>query len=710
MTLGVVGAATTVAHAASPLTNNWYVAPAPTGNDTGNACANSGTPCATIAHAIYEQGLTGLAGTIHLAQGLYTEAVTVGNLQDGVTIAGAGATKSTIEPSATEIANETPAGDTDSSNPQFYVVGVSPGTTGFKIKNLTVSGIDGIPALDSDGDGCAQDYVGVYYYSSSGTISHVDINGIDMPTDLYGCQGGNGVYVNSTEGANTEADVNILDVSLLTSPVTTKTTAKLLAGTYSNDVLPVSAVPGGWHSGEVTVGGYDVSATKDGHTALFITGTTPGVAPKGSTVRFYVTTPAYSKNGILCDDQYTTCAIRGAVIQGDGPENTISPNGVKFVGTGTATINGSTISGNVYTGGGSGNSADGILARNVGALTVGEGSANTVSGNDVNIYAGEVPAYGLATSEGLWNISNNVLSDATDEGQSAGGDGYGEGIYLDGSNNQVGVYNNTITTSGQAGMLLTGVSESLIGGTGAGQPNTIQSNKAGLVLAGPSTQCEVSGGGAPPTSGCNPGYPFYGSNPPSPGWGSNDNTVSGNIVGGLGGLGNLAGVVVDGYFVPPNNLGLSSAPNVAYNNSFLHNTWSGESTGPPPMFESYNTLADIIDFSGSADTPPVADTYGATNSCTPSPGGSASADDFLGANETDSGVTLTAGSPATASMAGSFGAGAEDGGLVVDTTTPGNIPADTYVTSGEGTNTLDLSNDVTAASSDTLAFYDVWAC
>ena len=192
MTLGLTGAAATVASASSPQTNNWYVST--TGSDTANTCGNSGTPCATITHALFEQGLTSLSGTIHVAAGTYAETVSAGNLNDGVTIQGAGTTTTIIQPTAAEISAEsaTPYADTDSATPQIAVVEVDPGTTGFGIKKLTVSGTAGIPALDTDGYGCGQDYVGIYYYESSGSITKVDVNGIDMPVDVFGCQGGTG--------------------------------------------------------------------------------------------------------------------------------------------------------------------------------------------------------------------------------------------------------------------------------------------------------------------------------------------------------------------------------------------------------------------------------------------------------------------------------------------------------------------------------------
>jgi len=617
MTLGLTGAAATVASAASPQTNNWYVST--TGSDTANTCANSSTPCATIAHALFEQGLTTLPGTIHVAAGTYAETVSAGNLNDGVTIQGAGTTTTIIQPTAAEITTEagSPLGDTDSSTPQIAVVAVNPGTTGFGLKKLTVSGTAGIPALDTDGYACGQDYVGIYYYESSGSVSKVDVNGIDMPVDLFGCQGGQGIYVNSD--AADPSNVSISGVDMLSPSVTTKTTAKLLAGNYTNDVLPVTAVPAGFHSGEVAVGGYDVSARKDGHTAMFITGTVPGTVKKNSIVAFNIDGGAFDKNGITCDDQYTTCSISGSTIQGDGPQNGIAQNGVQFFGTDSGTLNGTTVSGDTWTGGGgAGNAASGVLVLNVGTLNVGTATANTLSGSDVNLYLGEVPAYGLATPAATWIISNNDISGATSDGQSAGEGGYGEGIQLDGTTGNVDLYNNTVTTSPQANFLLLGVENATIGGTGAGQGNTsVGSPGAGMVVGGPSTECEVVAGGNVPSANCN-----YGSGAPgtqSPGWASYGNSISSNTYNQ-----NAAGVVVEGAFAP-NFQGLSPDPNAAYGNNFTGNQWSGSGIS--------NVLAGVVDFSGSGNSPPIFDQYGPSdpnsvptnvpdNSCDPTPGGS----------------------------------------------------------------------------------------
>jgi hypothetical protein len=736
MTLGLIGAGAAVASAATPQTNNWYVAT--TGHDTtgsppvANSCGSSSSPCLTIGHAIYEQGLSATTGIIHVAAGTYPEAVTATNLQDGVTIKGASAKTTIIAPSPAAISAEVTAynannsnplyADTDSTTPQIYAVTASPGTTGFNLKNLTVSGLSAIPEFDSDGLGCGQDFVGIYYHEASGTLKNVDVNGIDMPEDLYGCQSGQGIYVNSSSSAGDSANVTMTDVNLATPLSTSTTTASLLAGSYTNDVVPVVAVPAGWHSGEVTVGGYDVAATKDNHTSIYITTNTTGnIATKvknHSTVVFNAEVTSYDKNGITCDDAYTTCTISGSAVEGSGAQSAIAQNGVQFFGNDNGTINSTSVSENGYSLGTAGNAATGILIIDGGTVNVGNSADNTVSSNDVDIYAGDIPAYESFLAEGYptlgtWTIGGqgNIVSDAIPVGASdangTAASGYGIGIQVDGTTNPVDVYSNTVTGSASAGILLTGAEDATIGNTGEG--NTLEANEAGLVLAGPSSQCETYGVGS---SQCNYGTPGA-PGTQSPGWASYNNTIIANTVGSSNAsLKNLAGVVSDGTFAP-NVDGLSQDPNAAYNNTFSSNIWSGTTGGAHPTFVSFNILANAIDFSGQADYPPQQDTYSAgssANSCTPSPGGSASTNGFLGPNATDTGVTLTPGSPATASMSGAFGAGVYPGSLVVDTTTPGNVSEPNYVTSGEGTNTLDLSGTVTAATSDSLNFYDDWAC
>ena len=611
------------------------------------------------------------------------------------------------------------------------------------IKNVTVSGLNGIPALDSDGLGCGQDYLGIYFHESSGSLNKDDVNGIDMPTDLWGCQGGQGIYVNSaTSPAADNATVSMNKVSVATPLVTTETTAKLLAGTYNNDILAVTAVPAGWHSGEITVGGYELSATKDGHTAVFITGTTPAVVKKHATVIFYATTPAYNKNGITCDDVSTDCTITNATVQGGGPTNGIAQNGIQFFGNGSGSINSSTISDNNYTLGTPGNAASGILILDSGTVSVGNSAVNTVESNDVNIYAGEIQAYAPIFADGIptaqtWTIGGqgNDIYNATQDGESVGANEYGEGIQLDGTTNPVDVFGNTISGSAQSAILLTGVENATIGGAGAGQSNFIgpsvggAENFSGLVLAGPSTECETVGGGAP-TAGCSyGGYPGYPTGPPdSPGWASYGNTVVDNMIES-----NLAGVVADGAFAP-NYDGLTADPDGSYANSFSGNTWSG------------NFLANVADFSGQGSTygNTIAPSAGNTglnvangysgNSCNPYPGGSANVNSIAGLNGANYGTTVNQGTVTITSTTvtapnpsintsppadtpGFTNVYAGEG--ILDTTGgSGVVPAPDHVTAVASPTSLTISDAATASTTgqtnadtnDLLSFGQDWAC
>jgi Periplasmic copper-binding protein (NosD) len=605
----VAGFLAITAPAASAVTNKWYVAT--TGTNLGNSCASATHPCKTITYALAEQAAADVGGTINVAAGTYQEQVSITPANDNVKIKGAGTT-TVIEAPTSGLLSDT---DTDSSQPQYYVIDVAPGATA----SLTKLSVNGLPAsqpsgssfFDTDGYGCGQDYVGIYYHEASGSISKVSVSGIDMPADLYGCQGGLGIYVNSDEANPATVSMNKISELSPTTSITTR--ADLPAGTYSNDQLAVHTIPAGYSSGPIIVNGYNLNASKDTNKVLFITGTTDTDSPTGSVVSFEPYTPAYDKNGITCDDAYTDCTITGSTIQGEGPTNSIGQNGIQVFAAGSATISGNTISDNSYSGGGAGNSASGILILNSDLVNV---ESNTVSDNDANIYAGEVAAYGLeANSTGAWDIGGNTLSGATATGDSKGQSGYGEGIQLD-STSQVGsvlVEGNTITTSAQAGLLFTGASNADIGAVGVGATgNTIEGNEAGIVLAGPGTACETQ-------PNCEPG---------APGWTSGDNDFVNNTV-----TSNEAGVVAEGTYVPSSlaSFGLSPDPDAALGNNFSDNSWSG------------NLLANAIDFSGTGDPSdqpaPIQNEWGSTDpnpssntndSCDPTPGGSNSVNGLSG--------------------------------------------------------------------------------
>jgi hypothetical protein len=590
---GFLAIAAPGASAVTPNINNkWYVAT--TGTNVDNACTSSQHPCQTITFALAQQAASNSGGTIKVAAGTYTEQLSITSANDSVKIKGAGAS-TVIQPPSSGLLSDT---DTDSSQPQYYVIDVAPGVTGLKLQGLSVNGLNASSFLDGDGLGCAQDYVGIYYHNSSGAIKNVSVTGIDMPQDLYGCQGGQGIYVNSA--APGSATVSMTGISELSPAPSTTTTAKLLAGSYTNDQLAVTRVPAGFTSGPVTVDGFEMTATKDTNHVLFVTGTTTADSPKGSPVRTNPYTPAYNKNGITCDDQNTTCTITNSSVQGEGPTNGIAQNGIQDFGAGTATITGNTVSGDSYAGGGEGNSASGILILNAGTVTV---NNNHVSDSDVNIYAGEVPEFGLVASPvNEWEIDGNTVSGATSTGASAGVGGYGEGVQLDGTSNQVVMDGNSISTSAQGNVLLTGVTNAVIGGTG----NTITVASAGIVVTGQGTACEASGN-------CVYGQPAFTS--------SNNDFLNNTVSGGE------AGVVVEGAYAPP-IMGLESDPGAALGNNFAGNTW--------------DDIVGVLDFSGFNQdgnsmlppSAPIENQYGPSDPnsvpanadnmpCDPTPGGSA---------------------------------------------------------------------------------------
>jgi hypothetical protein len=601
MVAGFLAITAPAASASSPPAK-WYVAT--TGTDTSNACTVKTFPCQTITHALAEQAASLVGGVIKVAAGTYTEQLSLTPANDNVKIAGAGPT-TVIQPPASGLLSDT---DTDSSQPQYYVIDVAPGTTRLVLSGLTVSGANASAFLDGDGQGCGQDYVGIYYHSASGSIKNVSVNGIDMPADLFGCQGGQGIYVNSA--APGSATVSMNGVSMLSPAPSTTTTADLPAGTYTNDQLAVTKVPAGitkLTTTKITVDGFVLDAKKDTSNVLFITGTTSADSPKGSPVRENPFTPAYDKNGITCDDQNTNCSITNSTVQGEGPTNQIAQNGIQDFGAGATTISGNTISGDSYAGGGEGNSASGILVLNAGTVSV---DNNHVSASDVNIYAGEIAAFGLVAAPiGEWDIDGNTVSAATSTGASAGVGGYGEGIQLDSTANTVVVEGNTISTSAQSDLLLTGVSNAGIGAVGGGDTgNTITGSQAGIVVGGPGTACAITG------SSCTPGQPAYG---------SSLDAFFNNIVSG-----DQAGVVVEGAYAP-NQRGLNSNPGGAVQNNFSGNNWNSNQinvvdfsgfNNPGPPTDGLPPSAPILNQYGPSD--PNSVPTNTADACEPTPGGS----------------------------------------------------------------------------------------
>ena len=185
----------------------------------------------------------------------------------------------------------------------------------------------------------------------------------------------------------------------------------------------------------------------------------------------------YDKNGITCDDPGTTCEIVHSTVTGIGPTGLIAQNGIQVFGA-TAFVLDNHVSGDTYSGGGAGNQADGMLLLNAGRLLI---SRNTVRANDIDIYAGEIPSYGLVPRvTGTWTIQNNVVTSATDDVRGGTvGNGYGDGIQVDSTTNTVRVMNNKIGLNHEFGTSLFGTTGVLVSG------NTSAGNFDGLYVGSP---------------------------------------------------------------------------------------------------------------------------------------------------------------------------------------------------------------------------------
>jgi hypothetical protein len=160
------------------------------GTNTANNCHSEVNPCQTITWA---QAVAATGDTFNVAAGTYNEQL---QITRPVTILGASGNAQTVIEPQTVAASDS---DSDGTSPQFYVVDVSQ-TTGANLEDQTIDGSAATASLDADGDGCAQDYVGAYYRDASGSMTNDNVTGMNLPSDLFGCQGGQGVYVTTDSG------------------------------------------------------------------------------------------------------------------------------------------------------------------------------------------------------------------------------------------------------------------------------------------------------------------------------------------------------------------------------------------------------------------------------------------------------------------------------------------------------------------------------
>ncbi len=130
-------------------------------------------------------------GTICLDKGSFPEQLVIS--ASGTTLKGVGDAKTIIDPSSL-VANTY---DYDSGLPAAAIILVegpsgtpTSGVMGVTVENLQVNGVAG----QSFFTGCGQNYIGVDFQASSGTLSDANVTGIELPPALFGCQDGLGVY------------------------------------------------------------------------------------------------------------------------------------------------------------------------------------------------------------------------------------------------------------------------------------------------------------------------------------------------------------------------------------------------------------------------------------------------------------------------------------------------------------------------------------
>jgi hypothetical protein len=473
--LGVVGLST--AHAAT--SNNFYVAPAGDGgNDAGNNCTLQAKPCATIEHAIVEEGIVtpGAVGSvINLSSGTFDSTsdtmfagLTASN--DNVTITGAvpkikkngkvGKLKPTIVAPQLCTSLGTVDEGIDSGQQAMVVFDAPTGTTAGSIEGVTVENIvlDGAGVA---GGTCGSESTGY----SAGVI---DTDGQENSVVGDTIESGTTYGILTDDGGSTSIISNILTPVLCTTTVTGPNTG-LNAGWTTPENLKVKAFPKcaqfiesghGAATGVFINGvGYCVttSATKN---TLVITGTptpadpcaTTGGAPieesgglevaTGSTVIYNTSVAPFTQYGIACDSpvesadnaasEATDCAISDNTVTGGGTAYT------DLVPTGTSTPL---------------------------PPCTGQGSpCETPSGQVCN---GLPPVGIVATNGATANIDGNSVSDVADtingcpeEGESTS-DGIGIGLIPDptngcsAGNSEVGVNDLTDPTTG-AGNTLAG--------------------------------------------------------------------------------------------------------------------------------------------------------------------------------------------------------------------------------------------------------------
>jgi parallel beta-helix repeat protein len=424
----------------------------PTGSDTtmsgaDNTCRLSKNPCKTIQHAINDAPAT---GTIKVAAGTYAEQLVITG--KNLTITGAGAAKTTIEPTALA----TDQNDPENPGGTEAVIVTFTGTTSGGLSDLTVNGSG--TSEPSDGS-CDLDYVGVEFANAAGTLASDDVTGIQETSGYFGCQPGadGGVYVANNDGGPHTVTMKAIDVSNYDKDGITCAslgTTCTISGSTVTGIGPTAL------TGQNGIEIYQASASITGTTVSNNTYESPQYTGTGTTYYAASGILGYEADGLTLskdvvkdndDNIYalTNYTVLGAPRQGTWSitGNTVEDatnatgneansgsvpvpldsgvgDGIDLDGPNDITVQGNTVTGNADWGialFGTTNSAIG---------GIGKGLPNTVSKNAADgIYVG-LDSYNSSTGTGV-ALATSPSTDNTITGNTANGNGQ-DGIFADG--------------------------------------------------------------------------------------------------------------------------------------------------------------------------------------------------------------------------------------------------------------------------------------
>ncbi len=134
-------------------------------------------------------------GTICVGPGAFPEQLTITHA--GTTLRGAGDTRTVLDPASPLVINTfdydsaSAIGDLASLTPAAAIVLVE-NTTGVTVSSIGVNGASGSTTFSAYG--CADNYYGIDFQNSSGTATSDLVTGIQLPSDLFGCQDGLAIY------------------------------------------------------------------------------------------------------------------------------------------------------------------------------------------------------------------------------------------------------------------------------------------------------------------------------------------------------------------------------------------------------------------------------------------------------------------------------------------------------------------------------------